>query len=114
VELALALPFVCLLLLGALDVAVIGADQVLVIHAAREGARAAAAALDDASASSAAVAAARQAFGTDADHLELDVRRRGGDYEVAARYRARPPAGPLERIVPAITLHATVVMRAER
>lgn len=56
VELALATPVLCLLLLGIVQLVVIVRDQLAVIEAARVGARAAAAAADPASAASAAVA----------------------------------------------------------
>ena len=46
VELALVLPLVALVLLAVVQVGLIVRDEVLVLHAAREGARAAAVALD--------------------------------------------------------------------
>jgi len=50
VELALALPLICLLLLGVVQLAVVLRDQLVVIEAARLGARAAAVSADPASA----------------------------------------------------------------
>ena len=55
VELALALPLLCLLLLGVVQIALVVSDQLAVIEAARVGARAAAVASDPASAATAAV-----------------------------------------------------------
>jgi len=49
VELALALPVLCLLLLGIVQLLVVASDQLAVIQAARVGARAAAVAADPAS-----------------------------------------------------------------
>ena len=46
VELALALPLLCLLLLGVVQIAVVVRDQLVVIEAARVGARAAAVSAD--------------------------------------------------------------------
>ena len=56
VELALATPVLCLLLLGVVQLVVIVSDQMAVIEAARVGARAAAAAADPGDAAAAAVA----------------------------------------------------------
>jgi Flp pilus assembly protein TadG len=55
VELAIALPVLCLLLLGAVQVVAIGADQLVTTEAARVGARAAAVAANPAAAGAAAV-----------------------------------------------------------
>lgn len=54
VELALALPLLCLLLLGVVQVVIVAADQLMVIEAARAGARSAAIAADPAAASESA------------------------------------------------------------
>jgi Flp pilus assembly protein TadG len=55
VELALATPVLCLLLLGIVQLAVVVRDQLTVIEAARVGARAAAAAADSGGAAAAVV-----------------------------------------------------------
>jgi Flp pilus assembly protein TadG len=63
VELALALPFLCLLLLGVVQIVIVAADQLLVIEAARAGARSAAIAADPVAASA---SASRRVAGTSA------------------------------------------------
>ncbi len=55
VELALVLPLLCLLLLGAVQIVLVVSDQVVAIQAARVGARAAAVSADPTTASEAAV-----------------------------------------------------------
>lgn len=64
VELALATPVLCLLLLGIVQVAVVVRDQLDVIEAARVGARAAAVAADPAGAASSAVGAVTNTTGS--------------------------------------------------
>ncbi|CAB4894016.1 unannotated protein [freshwater metagenome] len=54
-ELALAMPLLCLLLLGVVEIAVVVRDQLVAIEAARTGVRAAAVSADPASAATAAV-----------------------------------------------------------
>ncbi len=54
-ELALAMPLLCLLLLGIVQIAVVVRDQLVAIEAARAGARAAAVSPDPATAADAAV-----------------------------------------------------------
>ncbi len=67
VELALALPLVCVFLLGAVQVAVIVADQMSVLAAAREAARAAAVAADPQGAARAAAERATRLRPLDVD-----------------------------------------------
>ena len=55
VELALAMPLLCLLLLGIVQIAVVVRDQIVAIEAARVGARAAAVSADPATAAEVAV-----------------------------------------------------------
>lgn len=57
-ELALAMPVLCLLLLGIVQLTVVVRDQLVVIEAARVGARAASVALDPASAATAVIGGA--------------------------------------------------------
>ena len=111
VELVLVLPVVVLALLLVLQVGLIARAQVLVIDAAREGARAAAVE----GTAAAAVAAASRTPGLREDRLEIDatVGPVGGDARVSVRYRAPtdvPLVGPL-LADPVLT--ATVVMRVE-
>jgi Flp pilus assembly protein TadG len=110
VELALALPAVLVALLLVVQVSLIGRDQLLVVHAAREGARAAA--LEPTSATAAA-AAARAAPGLDARRLTVSTEVEGELVRVQVRYRAPtdvPLVGPL---VGDPTLEASVAMRIE-
>jgi len=105
VELALALPAVVFLLLAIVQFVLVARDEVLVVHAAREAARAASLG------ASPSVAAAHVLPGA-----QVEVRSDGrvGDPVVATvAYRAAtdlPLVGPL---IPDPMLHATVTMRAE-
>lgn len=63
VELALAVPILCLLLLGVVQIAVVVRDQLLAIEAARVGARAAAVAADTTSAGDGAAQRVLQGVG---------------------------------------------------
>lgn len=106
VELALALPAVVLLVFALLQFALVARDELLVVHAAREAARAASV---DASGSA---AASRVLPGAD---VSISGGARVGDLVVAVvSYHSitdLPFIGPL---VPDPWLHATVTMRTER
>jgi Flp pilus assembly protein TadG len=113
VELALLLPLVALLLLALVQVAVVARDQVLVVHAAREAARAAAVDPDV----DAARQAAEQAGPLAADRLTVEVTGRG---EAGSRVRV-----VVSYIVPLrlpllgaalgdVTLSSSATMRVER
>lgn len=107
VELALALPLVCLLSLGTVQVGLVVRDQLAVQHAAREAARAAAV-------SAAPVAAARRA--TAALHLEapgVDVHTTSSTVRVTVRARSRTDVPLIGLLVPDATLESTVVMALE-
>ena len=108
VELALALPLLCVLLLGVVQVAVVVRDQLAVQLAAREAARAASVA---AAAHDAGEAAARRA--TDLQPLEVVISEAGG--RVTATVRSVQPTdvplvGPL---LPDVQLVASVTMLLE-
>jgi hypothetical protein len=112
VELALVLPFVALVALAVVQVAVIAYRQVIVVHAAREGARAAAVSDDDPS------GAAERAVGRSAD-LEpagVSVRTRTDDDDVAVAVTFDDPTDvPLVGgLLPDVTLSSTATMRSER
>jgi hypothetical protein len=106
VELALVIPAVVLLLLALVQFALIGRDELLVVHAAREAARAASVA------GSGSIAASRVLPGAT---VEISGGAEVGDLVVAVvSYRSvtdLPLVGPL---VPDPWLHARVTMRAER
>lgn len=113
VELALVLPLVVALALAVIQVALVARDQILVTHAAREGAREAAVEPDPALVRDAVLAGSR----LDAARLVVDVGPRGAvgsRVEVVVRYRAPtdvPLVGPL---VGDVTLGDRAVMRVER
>jgi hypothetical protein len=112
VELALALPLVAGLLLLVVQVGLLARDQVLVTHAAREGARAAA--VDPAP--SAATDAARRSG--DLDPVRLTVTATGRDgpgshVVVTVRYRAPTAVPLLGRLLGDVDLEAEATMRVE-
>lgn len=109
VEFALLLPLVVAALLAVVQAGLVVRDQVAVVHAAREAARAAAVDPDPRR----AVTAAREVL----DEAEVEVGRRGQVGEqvrVRVAYRSPtdlPVVGPL---VPDPVLSAEAVMRVER
>ncbi len=109
VEFALVLPLVLLTLMAVLQVALVVRDQVAVVHAAREAARAASVDPDP----NAATAAARRTLGG----ADVELRRPsevGEPLTVEVRYRSVtnvPLVGPL---LPDPELTARAVMRVER
>ncbi|MEZ5137243.1 MAG: TadE/TadG family type IV pilus assembly protein [Acidimicrobiales bacterium] len=111
VELVLALPIVVLSLLLVLQVAIVARAQVLVVDAAREGARAAAVSgsVDD------AVAAARATPGLGPQLVDVDasIGPPGGDARVVVRYRVPTDVALVGPLVGDPVLTATVVMRVE-
>jgi TadE-like protein len=109
VELALVLPLVVFALLAILQVGLVVRDQVAVVHAAREAARAASVDPDP----SRATGAARRVL----HDAQVDVGPRpevGESIAVEVRYHDRtdlPLVGPL---FPDLDLHARAVMRVEK
>jgi TadE-like protein len=104
VELALCLPVVAVALLLVVQVGLVAHDQVLVVHAAREAARAA------------AVGSPSPALdGLDPARADVDIDRSGdGRVRVRVRYRSAtdvPIVGPL---VPDAVVVAETTMRDER
>src|SRR3954469_13004373 len=83
VELALVLPLVFVVLLGVVQVLLVGRDQIAVIHAAREGARAAAMAADRVAEGTAAATAAA---GLSAGRVSVIVAAGGEQVTVTVRY----------------------------
>ena len=110
-EFALVLPLVLLVLLAAVEVAVVARVQLEVSQAAREGARQAATTPDP----ERAVAAARRSLGEGGDRARVSVSRDrhvGGRAEVVVRLPHRvgaPLLGGFE-----VTLVGRAVMRVER
>jgi TadE-like protein len=111
VELALVLPFVALVALLIVQVAVIGQRHVMVVHMAREAARAAAVAEDDAA--GAAARAARRAGAVDEARVTIDMQVHGREVEVAVTYREPTDVAVVGRLLPDVTLSARTTMRSE-
>lgn len=113
VELALVLPLVAALALALLQVALVVRDQVLVVHAAREGARAAAVGDDPEAARAAALAGASLI----PDRVVVEASGRGGAgsrVRVLVRYVSvtdLPLVGPL---LGDVELSGSASMRVER
>jgi Flp pilus assembly protein TadG len=113
VELALALPLVALLLLAVVQLGLLVRDQVLVVHAAREGARQAA--VDGAP--DAARRGALAATGLPGGGMTVSVSGRGGPgsrVRVEIRYRAPTDVPLVGAAMGDVTLHAAATMRVEK
>ena len=110
VELALALPLVFVVLLAAVQVLLVGRDQLAVIPAAREGARAAAVAAD---AGGEGTSAARAASGLDGPRLAVSVTDDGTKVRVVVRYRAPTDVPLVGAFVGDVTVTGTATMRVE-
>ena len=110
VELALALPLVMVVLLGAVQVALVARDQIATVHAAREGARAAAVA---AAPEPAGTDAVRQASGLDPNRLVVAVAERAWRVEIEVRYASPTEVPLIGGLLGDITVRAGAVMRVE-
>lgn len=112
VELALVLPLLVVVALAAVQVALVARDQVLVLHAAREGAREAAVADDR----GAVVRAAEGATGLDAGRLSVDPGgpAAAGTVTVEVTYRSPTEVPLVGALVGDVRLSATATMRSER
>jgi hypothetical protein len=109
VELALVLPLVCLLLLAVVQIGVIVHTQLVVVHAAREGARAAAVDPHPAAAELAVVGGAP----LDRDGLTVLTRDLGTRVEVQVHYRLITDVPLVGAIIGDVDLSAQAVMRRE-
>ena len=110
---ALVLPFVAVLLLALLQVGLIARDQILVVHAAREGAREAAVE----PAPGAARSAALSGSGLDSERLDVEVTDRGppgSRVRVTATYRSPTVVPIVGAALKDIQLRASATMRVER
>jgi Flp pilus assembly protein TadG len=107
VELALALPLLCTLLLGVVQVAVIARDRLAVQLAAREAARAAVVSTD----ADRAALAARSAIAL--APLEINVTERGGSARVTVVYIDHTDVPLIGLLLPDVTVQATVTMALE-
>jgi Flp pilus assembly protein TadG len=107
VELAVALPLVCLLVAGVLQVAVVARHQLAVQAAARNGARAAGAAASGARAPAAALAT------TSLRPLEVGAAEAGAMVTVTVTYVDPTDVPLIGTFLPAVTLRASVAMVVE-
>ena len=108
VELALALPLVCVLLCAVVQVAVIGRSQLAVQLAAREAARAAAVSADPVGAG---VTAAHRAVAL--RPLSVEISEAGGTVTATVRYTDRTEVALAGALLPNVELSATVTMAVE-
>jgi Flp pilus assembly protein TadG len=108
VELALALPVVVVLLLGMLQVALVGRDQLALELAAREAARAAAVSADP-------VAAARLAAErvTPLRPLQVAVSTRAGSVTVTVTHPSVTDVALVGRLIDDVELRSAVTMALE-
>ena len=110
VELALVLPLVCLLLLALVQVGLVVHAHLLVVHAAREGARAAAVDPHPSAAHVAVIAGVP----LDRDRVEVITRETAGDrVEVQVRYRYSTDVPLVGALLGDIDLAASATMRRE-
>ena len=113
VELVLALPILAVVIMAFVEAAMIGADQVRVLHAAREGARMAAVDPDVA-----AVDSAVEASGLVGAEVEVTPaaaeRRLGGPVTVSVTYHPKAHVPLIGDLFTILTLHAEASMRVEQ
>ncbi len=111
VEFAVLLPVLVLAVLVLVQGGLVVRDQLLVQHAAREGARAAAVSDSVADVQN----AAGRASPLDGDRLSVtrSARRQGQPVRVTVRYRFRGTVPIVGRLLDRFTLSAAVTMRAE-
>ena len=113
VELALALPLVALLLLTLVQLGLLVRDQILVVHAAREGVRQAAV---DPSADAARRAAAGSS-GLATDRMQVSMTDRGAPgthVRVTVTYRAPTDVPLVGAAIGDVEMHASATMRVEK
>lgn len=108
VELALALPLVCMLLIAVVQVAVIGRDQLAVQLAAREAARAAAVSAD---AAGAGIAAAHRAVAL--RPLSVDIAESNDTVTATVRFTDHTDMPLVGAVLPDVVLTASVTMAME-
>jgi hypothetical protein len=113
VELALVLPLIALVLAALVQAVVVARDQLLVVHAAREAARAAA--VDPAP--GAALDAAELSGPLDPRRLDVDVSGRGppgSRVRAVVRYRQPTHLPIVGGLIGDVTLRGEATMRVER
>jgi len=107
VELALCLPFICLLLLGVVQTGVVVRDHVMVVAAAREGARAAAVSASPSMAAAGAVSSRGLAG------VEVSTAVHGSLVTVTVRYVDHTDVPLIGALVPDAAVEASVTMALE-
>ena len=110
VELALALPLVAVLLLGVVQAALVVRDQLLTVHAAREGAREGA--VDPSPGGPRQAVLTRS--GLDRGRVGVAVDRPSGRVVVTVTYRSPTDVPLIGRAIPDVTLQGRATMRFEK
>ena len=115
VELAMVLPLVVMLILSVLQVGLVLRDQVMVVHAAREGARAAVVAEATSDRAGAAARAAQLSGSFHPDETEVRTRLLDGGrrLEATVRHVNGTDVPLVGLILPDVVLEARAVMRVE-
>ncbi|MCY3806904.1 MAG: pilus assembly protein [bacterium] len=111
-ELALLTPLLMLMALLLVQLALTARDQIMVIHSAREAARAVAVSGESSAARPAALAASR----LDPQRLRVRVEERPGTGNVSVRLNYRSPVrvAPFGVVLDDLVLSGEAVMRSER
>lgn len=112
VETALVLPLLLAVVLVLVQVGLLVRDHILVVHAAREAARAASVAPTTEAAAAAAVAAT----GLDSSRLQVDTtgtRGSGGRLRVTVRYHPETSVPIVGRLFPAMSIREELTIRVE-
>ena len=112
VEFALTIPLVVLLLLGIVQVGLVVRDQILVVHASREAARAAAVDPDPDAARRAAIRSST----LDSHRLVTEIADRGAPgstLSVTIRYSSPTEVPLIGRLLPDVGLRAVTSLRVE-
>jgi Flp pilus assembly protein TadG len=113
VEFALVLPLVVLILLVVVQVGLVVRDQVLVVHAAREAARAASVGGTDDQVRRAAIGAGPLSAGRLSVTIDRADGPTGGTVRVSVHYRSQTDLPLVGALVPDLDLTADAVMARE-
>lgn len=112
VELALAMPLIALLLLALVQLGFLVRDQVLVVHAAREGARQAA--VDRSTDAVRRVAAGSSGLASDRLTVKMSGRGSPGSHvQVTITYRAPTNVPLVGALLSDVDMHSSATMRVE-
>lgn len=111
IEVVLTLPLIAMLIMFTVQIAVVARNEVLVVHAAREAARAAAVSEDDPSGS--AWKAATGAGSLDADRMRVEVNGHDDLVTVEVSFTDPTDVVLVGALLPDVRHRATVTMRRE-